>query len=100
MLRGVFLMSMLVYVEASTILEFLENLGCINNPNIKGFFTLVRVSEKGYPPYLLGDDKYPLLPWIMSPHKEGQQHSMFQLLYNKKHKCGCSIVLLKFFVQN
>jgi len=61
----------------------------------KGRFSFVKVSEKGFPPCLLGDDKYPSLLWIMTPPKEGQQHSMFELLYNKKHKSRCSIVSFK-----
>jgi len=35
----------------------------------KGLISLVKVSEKGFLPYLFGDDKYPLLPWIMTLHK-------------------------------
>jgi hypothetical protein len=43
---------------------------------------------EGFAPYLLGDKGYSLLSWIMTPHKEGQQHSMLELLYNRKHKQG------------
>jgi hypothetical protein len=94
MLKGVFLMFVLVYLEVLTILEFFKNLSCINKPNIKGFLVWWELVKKGcWPSSLpLGDDKYPLFPWIMTFHKEGQQHSMFELLYNKKHKCGCSIM--------
>jgi hypothetical protein len=46
----------------------------------------------GTPPYLLGDKRYPLISWIMTPYKKGGQHIIFKLLYNKKHKKGCSII--------
>jgi hypothetical protein len=91
MLRGVFLISMLVYLEVSTILEVFWKFGLYKQAQHKRLFSLVRVSEKKIP-HILGDDNSPLFPWIMTPHKEDKQHSMFELLYNKKHKCGCSIV--------
>jgi hypothetical protein len=55
-------------------------------------FTMDIGSQNGFFPYLLVGKRYPLLPWIMTLHKEGQQYSILELLYNKKHKCGCLIV--------
>jgi hypothetical protein len=52
----------------------------------------VRGSQEGFAPYLLGDKGYSLLPWIMTPHKEGQQHFVLELLYNRKHKQGQLVV--------
>ncbi len=49
-------------------------------------------SQNGFFPYLLVDKGYPLLPQIMTFHKEGQQYSILELLYNKRHICGCLIV--------
>jgi hypothetical protein len=46
----------------------------------------------GFPPYLLGDKGYPLINWIMMPFKEEGQHSILELLYNRKHKQGRLIV--------
>ncbi len=41
-----------------------------------------------FPPYLVGDKAYPLIPWIMTPFKKKGQHFILELLYNKKHKHG------------
>jgi hypothetical protein len=49
-------------------------------------------SQEGFAPYLLGDKGCSLLPWIMTPHKEGQQQSVLELLYNRKHKQGQLVV--------
>jgi hypothetical protein len=49
-------------------------------------------SQNGFFPYLLVDKRYPLFPWIMTLHKEGQQYSILELLYNKRHIWGCLIV--------
>jgi hypothetical protein len=48
--------------------------------------------QNGFSPYLLVNERYPLLSWIMTLHKEGQQYSILELLNNKRHKCGCLIV--------
>jgi len=48
----------------------------------------VKGGEEGFSLYLLGDKRYLLLLWILTTHKEGQQHSMLEFLYNKKHKQG------------
>jgi hypothetical protein len=61
--------------------------------NTQGFFDMATRSQNGIPPYLLGNKGYPLLPWLMTLHKEdGEVHSVLQLLYNHKHKKGKSIV--------
>jgi len=39
-----------------------------------------------------GDKGYSLLPLIITPHKEGQNHSILKILYNKKHKHRWSLV--------
>lgn len=48
----------------------------------------------GIHPYLLGDKDYPLLPWLMVPHKQfaAAQHIVLETLYNKHHCKGRSVV--------
>lgn len=48
--------------------------------------------QYGFNLYLLGDKMYSLLPWIITPHKERQHHSILKVLYNKKHNHGQSLV--------
>ncbi len=49
-------------------------------------------NQNGFSPNLFINKRYPLLLWIMTLHKEGQQYSILELLYNKRHICGCLIV--------
>jgi hypothetical protein len=46
----------------------------------------VKGGEEGFSHYLLGDKGYFLLLWILTTHKEGQQHFVLEFLYNRKHK--------------
>jgi len=43
-------------------------------------------------PNLLDDKGYLLIFCIMTPYKEEGQHTILKLLYNRKHKCGRSII--------
>jgi hypothetical protein len=52
----------------------------------QGLFNMEKGNQDGFSPYLLGDKGYQLPPWIMTPHKEGQQHFILEVLYNNKHK--------------
>jgi hypothetical protein len=65
----------------------LYNRRAINGHLIEG----LQVSEEGFRPYLLGDKGYPLLPFIMIPHREGRL-TVLEQLYNRKHKRGRSVV--------
>lgn len=49
------------------------------------------VSQDGFTPYLLGDKGYPLLPWLMTPYREGR-HTVLETLYQRKHKRGRSVI--------
>jgi hypothetical protein len=41
--------------------------------------------HKGIKLYIIGNKDYPLLPWMMVPHKQtGVLHSMFETLFNKQ----------------
>jgi len=56
-------------------------------------FTLLLGYRMESPPYLLGDKGYPLLPWLMTLHKEdGEIHLILELCYNCKHKRGRLVV--------
>jgi hypothetical protein len=41
---------------------------------------------------MLGDKGHPLLPWLITPHKERKHHTVLKLYYNHKHKKGRSTI--------
>jgi hypothetical protein len=49
-----------------------------------GLFDITRGSQHEFPHYILGDKGYPLISWIMTPFKEDVNHTILELLYNKK----------------
>lgn len=49
--------------------------------------------HEGFSPYLIGDKGYPLLNWLMVPHKlDGQPLTVSQKLYNKRLSRGRAVV--------
>ena len=50
------------------------------------------LSVDGQTPYLIGDLGYPLLPWLMVPHRVGRQLFVSEVLYNKKLRSGRCLV--------
>jgi hypothetical protein len=51
-----------------------------------------RNSIEGFSPYLLGDSGYPLLSWLMVPHRNTRNFIVLERLYNKKLRTGRCIV--------
>jgi len=49
-------------------------------------------SVDGFPPYLIGDLGYPLLSWLMVPHRGGRDLSVSESLFNKKLRAGRCVV--------
>ena len=47
---------------------------------------------QGFSPFLLGDSGYPLLPWLMVPHRGGGDLSLAESLFNKKLRKGRCVV--------
>jgi hypothetical protein len=51
-----------------------------------GLFDMAIGLQNGMSLYILGDKHYRPLSWFMTSHKENKkQHSMLELLYNRKH---------------
>jgi len=45
-----------------------------------------------YSPYLIGDLDYPLMPWLMVPHRGRRDLSVSETLFNKKLRGGRCVV--------
>jgi hypothetical protein len=78
---------------------FVDILGSVNDLRVLHKYALYRKVENHglfaydprlfqheFPPYLLSDKSYLLITWIMIPFKEENQHTILELLYNKKNK--------------
>lgn len=50
------------------------------------------LSMDGFTPYLVGDLGYPLLPWLMVPHRTQGQFSVAETLFNRRLRRGRSVV--------
>jgi hypothetical protein len=50
------------------------------------------VHHEGFSPYLLGDKGFPLLLWLMVPHKNDRPLSILGRLYNRRLRRGRSVV--------
>jgi len=78
-------------------------LGNINDYRVLHMFALYKHAQNqglfdprkgvdGFSLYLLGDKGYTLITWIMTPFKKEGQHSILDILYNRKHKRGRLVV--------
>ena len=64
----------------------LYNLGMPNNLMTENY------TSHGFSPYIIGDLGYPLLPWLMVPHKNNQGMSVSDRLFNKRLRRGRCVV--------
>jgi hypothetical protein len=55
-------------------------------------FEIENATQNGFAPYFLDDKGYPLISWIITPYPKKGQHFVLELLYNRKHKKGRSVV--------
>jgi hypothetical protein len=54
---------------------------------------VIELGQKGIKPYVLRDKGYPLLPWLMVPHKQiGVCQIMLEILYNQQLSRGRNVV--------
>ena len=50
------------------------------------------ISFEGFPPYLLADSGYPVLPWLMVPHRGPGNLPIADTLFNRKlHRGRCVV---------
>jgi hypothetical protein len=51
-----------------------------------------RYAVDGFTPYLLDDSGYPLLPWLMVPHRNARNFTMLETIFNRKLRKGHCMV--------
>jgi hypothetical protein len=57
----------------------------------------IELGQEGIKPYILRGKGYPLLSWLMVPHKQTKVHqTMLKTLYNQQLSCGRSVVEYSF----
>ena len=65
---------------------------CLYNKGMHRSLWDVDVSFEGFSPYLLRDSGYPLLPWLLVPHRGQGNLPIVDSLFNKKLRRGRGIV--------
>jgi hypothetical protein len=73
-------------------LRVLHQFGLYKKVQYNGLFEIEKALQNGFAPLFLDDKGYPLISWVITPYKKEGQHFVLKLLYNKKHKRGCSVV--------
>jgi hypothetical protein len=58
-----------------------------------------RLIMDGFLPFILGDSGYPVLPWLMIPHKNVRNLTITEILFNQRLRRGRCVMENAFGIQ-